>query len=188
MIDRLYRTLDALLRRAGFLCGIALFATTLITVADIASRSALGVVIPGASEMASIALAMITAWAIAACTLQQSHITIDILLERLPFGLRRLLRAVASAATGFTLAVIGYYGVIMTLQSFRSGSRTISELALPLGPLQTVWTAGLWVGVLAAIVAMLKALGETPGEEQARIDALMESETGVKASNEESRP
>lgn len=187
MIDRLYGSLDALLRRASLLCGLALFVTTLITIADIASRWALGVVVPGASEMASIALAMITAWAIAACTLQQSHITIDILLERLPFGLRRVLRAVAAAATGFVLAVIGYYGVIMTLQSFRSGSRTISELALPLGPMQMVWTAGLWVGVAAALVAMIKALGETPADEQRRINALAESETGVKAANEESR-
>lgn len=133
---------------AAFLIGI-----------DVVLRKFFATSIGGADELAGYALAIATAWSLAAALLARAHIRIDSLYGLLPLSLRLLLDFLGLAL------FIGYFGLIarhgwnVLLQSWSSGSRSQSALQIPTVIPQAMWIAGLALFVIIGALLFVHALG-----------------------------
>lgn len=131
---------------------LVLLAAMLIGI-DVVLRKLFNASIGGADELAGYALAIGTAWSLAAALLERAHIRIDSLYVRLPNRLRLALDFAGLALFIAFFGLIAWHGSRMVMQSWTSGSRSQSALQTPTVIPQAIWILGL--GVFVAIGALL---------------------------------
>jgi TRAP-type C4-dicarboxylate transport system permease small subunit len=151
--------------------GLILVAAVLIGI-DVTLRKLFNASIGGADELAGYALALGTAWSLAAALLDRAHIRIDSLYVLFPRALRLALDFVGIALLIAFFGLIAWHGWSVAQQSWVSGSRSQSALQTPTVLPQSVWLIGLalffMVGVLLlAHAAALLARGRTAEAERA---------------------
>ncbi|MSP98136.1 MAG: TRAP transporter small permease [Betaproteobacteria bacterium] len=142
------------LAQAGLWFGgaLVLLAALLIGV-DVVLRKLFNTSIGGADELAGYALAIGTAWSLAAALLDRAHIRIDSLYVLLPNRLRLALDFAGLALFVGFFGLIAWHGWSMVLQSWVAGSRSQSALQTPTVIPQALWILGL--GAFVAIGALL---------------------------------
>jgi TRAP-type C4-dicarboxylate transport system permease small subunit len=124
--------------------------------------------IGGADELAGYALAIGSAWGLAAALVERAHIRIDSLYLLFPSRLRIALDfAGLMLLVGF-FALIAWHGSGVVMQSWTSCSRSQSDLQTPTVIPQLAWIAGLFLFVVVGLVLLLTALarlraGDLPG-------------------------
>ena len=157
--------MDALMRGARRLAQWALwFGGTLVLLAailigiDVVLRKFFNASIGGADELAGYALAIGTAWSLAAALLERAHIRIDSLYVRLPSRLRLALDFAGLALLVAFFGLIAWHGSSMVMQSWTSGSRSQSALQTPTVIPQAIWILGLAVFVVIGILLFAHAL------------------------------
>jgi len=138
----------ALILLAAFLIGV-----------DVVLRKFFGTSIGGADELAGYALAIATAWSLAAALLARAHIRIDSLYALLPLKLRLLLDFLGLALFIGFFGLIARHGWNVLLQSWNSGSRSQSALQIPTVIPQAIWMLGLALFVIIAALLFAHALG-----------------------------
>ena len=138
----------ALILLAAFLIGV-----------DVVLRKFFGTSIGGADELAGYALAIATAWSLAAALLARAHIRIDSLYGLLPLKLRLLLDFLGLALFIGFFGLIARHGWNVLLQSWSSGSRSQSALQIPTVIPQAIWMLGLALFVIIAALLFAHALG-----------------------------
>ncbi|MEM6421516.1 MAG: TRAP transporter small permease subunit [Pseudomonadota bacterium] len=92
-------------------------------------------------------------WALAA----RRHIAVDALVQRLPFGLRRLAEMIAMAAVAAFAAVTGVYGFRIFWDSFERGRTTGSMLDLPLWLTELALPVGFALLFVQALIELNRA-------------------------------
>ena len=138
----------ALILLAAFLIGV-----------DVVLRKFFGTSIGGADELAGYALAIATAWSLAAALLARAHIRIDSLYVLLPLRLRLLLDFLGLALFIGFFGLIARHGWNVLLQSWSSGSRSQSALQIPTVIPQAIWILGLALFVTVGALLFAHALG-----------------------------
>ena len=110
------------------ICAVLLLAMMALTVCDVLGRYLLNAPVPGAAELTELMLACVIFLGLPAASLDRDHINVDVLVQRLPRGLRGLLdRVVALLSAGVLLVVAwrlwkigdqiaGYDGITPTLE------------------------------------------------------------------------
>ena len=146
--------------RAGLWFGGALILLSAVLIGvDVALRRLFAASVGGADELAGYALAIGTAWALAAALLDRAHIRIDSLYVFFPAPLRAALDLVGLALFVGFFALVGWHGIGVVEQSWASGSRSQSALETPLILPQVLWIAGLGVFVAVGTALFVAALG-----------------------------
>jgi TRAP-type C4-dicarboxylate transport system permease small subunit len=138
----------ALILLAAFLIGV-----------DVVLRKFFSTSIGGADELAGYALAIATAWSLAAALLARAHIRIDSLYALLPLRLRLLLDFLGLALFIGFVGLIARHGWNVLQQSWSSGSRSQSALQIPTVIPQAIWMLGLALFVIVAALLFAHALG-----------------------------
>jgi TRAP-type C4-dicarboxylate transport system permease small subunit len=143
-------------------------AAALLIGVDVTLRKFFNASIGGADELAGYALALGTAWSLAATLLERAHIRIDSLYVLFPRWLRLALDFAGIALLLAFFGLIARHGWNVVEQSWVSGSRSQSALATPIAIPQAIWLAGLalffLIGVwLLAYAAALIARGNAAG-------------------------
>ncbi|OGA18267.1 MAG: hypothetical protein A3I63_07665 [Betaproteobacteria bacterium RIFCSPLOWO2_02_FULL_66_14] len=136
---------------------LVLLAAMLIGI-DVVLRKFFNASIGGADELAGYALAIGTAWSLAAALLERAHIRIDSLYVRLPSRLRLALDFAGLALLVAFFGLIAWHGSRMVMQSWTSGSRSQSALQIPTVVPQSIWILGLAVFVVIGILLFAHAL------------------------------
>jgi TRAP-type C4-dicarboxylate transport system permease small subunit len=136
---------------------LVLLAALLIGV-DVLLRKFLALSIGGADELAGYALAIGTAWGLAAALLDRAHIRIDSLYVLFPQKLRLGLDLVALVLLVGFFALIAWHGSGVVAQSWTSESRSQSALETPTVIPQLVWMAGLVVFVVIGSILLVDAI------------------------------
>jgi TRAP-type C4-dicarboxylate transport system permease small subunit len=136
---------------------LVLLAALLIGV-DVLLRKFLALSIGGADELAGYALAIGTAWGLAAALLDRAHIRIDSLYVLFPQKLRLGLDLVALVLLVGFFALIAWHGAGVVAQSWTSESRSQSALETPTVIPQLVWMAGLVVFVAVGAILLVDAV------------------------------
>lgn len=136
---------------------LVLLAAILIGI-DVVLRKLFNASIGGADELAGYALAIGTAWSLAAALLERAHIRIDSLYVLLPNRLRLALDFAGLALFIAFFGLIAWHGSIMVMQSWTSGSRSQSALQTPTVIPQSIWILGLAVFVVIGALLFLHAL------------------------------
>lgn len=136
---------------------LVLLAALLIGV-DVILRKFFTTSIGGADELAGYALAIGTAWGLAATLLERAHIRIDTLYMLFPRIYRVILDLVGLALFIFFFAMVAWHGSGVVMQSWTSGSRSQSALQIPTVIPQLIWIIGLLLFVLVGLTLFLDAL------------------------------
>lgn len=136
---------------------LVLLAALLIGV-DVILRKFFTTSIGGADELAGYALAIGTAWGLAATLLERAHIRIDTLYMLFPRIYRVILDLVGLALFIFFFAMVAWHGSGVVMQSWASGSRSQSALQIPTVIPQLIWIIGLLLFVLVGLTLFLDAL------------------------------
>ena len=165
--------------RAGLWLGGALILLAAILIGiDVSLRKLFAVSIGGADELAGYALAIGTAWALAAALLDRAHIRIDSLYVFFPAPVRILLDFIGLALFVWFFALVGWHGIGVVQQSWISGSRSQSALETPVVVPQVIWLAGLGVFVLVGTVLFLIALGRLLAGDREAVAQLIGTRSG----------
>ena len=138
--------------------GALVLLAALVIGADVVLRKFFNTSIGGADELAGYALAIGTAWSLAAALLDRAHIRIDSLYVRLPSRLRLALDFAGLALLIAFFGLIAWHGSSMVMQSWTSGSRSQSALQTPTVIPQAVWILGLGVFVVIGALLFAQAL------------------------------
>jgi len=136
---------------------LVLLAAILIGI-DVVLRRFFNASIGGADELAGYALAIGTAWSLAAALLERAHIRIDSLYVLLPNRLRLALDFAGLAVFIAFFGLIAWHGSSMVMQSWTSGSRSQSALQTPTVIPQSIWILGLAVFVVIGALLFAQAL------------------------------
>jgi TRAP-type C4-dicarboxylate transport system permease small subunit len=136
---------------------LVLLAALLIGV-DVILRKFFTTSIGGADELAGYALAIGTAWGLAATLLERAHIRIDTLYMLFPRVYRIVLDLFGLALFIFFFAMVAWHGSGVVMQSWASGSRSQSALQIPTVIPQLIWIIGLLLFVLVGVTLFLDAL------------------------------
>jgi TRAP-type C4-dicarboxylate transport system permease small subunit len=137
--------------------------------------------IGGADELAGYALAIGSAWGLAAALVERAHIRIDSLYLLFPSRLR-----IALDFAGLTLlvgffALIAWHGSGVVQQSWSSGSRSQSDLQTPTVIPQLAWIGGLLLFVVVGVVLLGTALARARAGDLAGVARLI----GTRSAEEE---
>ena len=141
-----------------WLGGALVLLAALLIGADVVMRKFFSASIGGADELAGYALALGTAWALAAALLERAHIRIDSLYVLLP---RRLRFALDVAGLVLLIAFFGltaWHGWGMVAQSWTAGSRSQSALQTPIVIPQLGWFLGLVVFVAIGMAVLVRTV------------------------------
>lgn len=128
-IEKILRRLNGIL---GTLCGLGILAMGLILFYEVVSRYFFNAPTIWASEVA-VYIFMWTMFCGAAYTLQEGkHVHIDLLLERLPNPLRRVLRFLTSLAGTAYCALVTHQGWGMVGKALKYNKHSPTPLHVPL--------------------------------------------------------
>lgn len=161
------RLLDALYRACGVLAAVCLALIAALVVAQVGGRL-VGVLVPGADDLASYALTASSFLALAPTLRASGHIRVTLLLRR---GGRRGQRALEGWCLAFGCAVTGYFAyhvVEMARDAFRFGDMSQGVLAVPLWIPQALMAVGAAVVFIAFVDELAGVVrGGTPTYERA---------------------
>jgi TRAP-type C4-dicarboxylate transport system permease small subunit len=132
---------------------LILLAAVLIGI-DVLMRKFLTRSIGGADELAGYALAIGTAWGLAAALIDRAHIRIDSLYVLFPQKFRLALDVVAVALLIAFFALMTWHGWGVVQESWTSGSRSQSALETPTVIPQFLWIAGLAAFVVVGVLLL----------------------------------
>ncbi|MBP1851458.1 TRAP transporter small permease [Rhizobium halophytocola] len=135
-------------RAIAWLCAALLVAMMLITVADVVGRYLFNSPLPGATELTGLLLSAVIFVGLPAVCFDEEHVTVDLLVDRLPEVLARprllLVRLLSAAA----LAVISWRLFVQGQAMAGYGEQTVS-LHLPVAPV--AWFCAAMTAIAAAV-------------------------------------
>ncbi len=136
---------------------LVLLAALLIGI-DVVMRKFFNASIGGADELAGYALALGTAWSLAAALVERAHIRIDSLYVLFSRRLRFVLDVAGLVLLVLFFGLVAWHGWSMVAQSWTAGSRSQSALQTPTVIPQLIWFVGLAGFVAIGIVLLVHAL------------------------------
>ncbi len=138
-------------RVAGWL----LAAVMVLVVANVVMRSAFKLPVFGAYEYVGLLTALVIALSLANCEVQNGHIDISFLVERLPAGLRAAAALLAGTAGFCFWGAVSWY-VLSYARTLAQKGQVTSTAQLPAGPFVAAVSAGLAV---YSLVILCKTAG-----------------------------
>jgi TRAP-type C4-dicarboxylate transport system permease small subunit len=163
------RSLDALYRVSGVVAAACLALIAGLVLAQIVGR-VVGVMLPGADDLASYALVATSFLALAYTLKSGGHIRVALLLQRLPARPRRYAELGALAVGSAITLYFVWFAIELTWLSWRFGDMSQGVLPIPLWLPQSVMTMGLIILAIALIDELVLVLkGGLAGYQQAEI-------------------
>ena len=159
---------------------LILLAALLIGV-DVVLRKFFTRSIGGADELAGYALAIGSAWGLAAALVERAHIRIDSLYLLFSSRLRIALDFAGLILLVGFFALIAWHGSGVVMQSWTSGSRSQSDLQTPTVIPQLAWIAGLCLFIVVGLALLLMALARLRAGDLAGVARLI----GTRSAEEE---
>jgi len=144
---------------------------------DVLARNFLGFSSKSTTEVTGYMLAFGMAWGLAHTLLERGHVRVDMLVNRMPLGVRQYLHTVALLLLALFAGYATYGAISLAKESFDFGATDMSALRVPLVLPQSLWAFGLtmlFVTVLALLAEALVLLAMRRGAE---IDRLVSSRT-----------
>jgi TRAP-type C4-dicarboxylate transport system permease small subunit len=157
-LDRLAAHLARLARWMNLAAGwLFVFCAVFITL-EVFARNFLGFSTQSTTELSGYMLAVGIAWGLANALAERAHVRIDIVINRLPAGMRQHLHAVALVFL-LVLAVAMAYGAwYITTESIEFRAADMTGLRTPLAIPQGLWGIGIFVFACLCFVLLARAV------------------------------
>jgi TRAP-type C4-dicarboxylate transport system permease small subunit len=153
-LDRLRRRIDRVGLAMNHVAGWMFVVCALFVTSDVMTRWLFGFSSRGTTEITGYMLAFGIAWGLADALTTRSHIRVDVLVTRMPLGVRAFMHVLALAALAVIAAVFAWRGWAVVLESWEFGARDTSALSIPLIVPQGLWAAGLAVFCVLTVVML----------------------------------
>jgi len=167
--------------------GALMLLAALLIAIDVVMRKFFDASIGGADELAGYALALGTAWALAAALLERAHIRIDSLYVLLPRRLRFALDVAGLTLLIAFFGLIAWHGWSVAAQSWAAASRSQSALQTPIVIPQSIWLVGLIVFAVIGVVLLVHALGLAARGQYAAVANLISTRSAEEEVEDEVR-
>lgn len=141
----------------GYAAGWGFIAVSALITFDVLARRLFGVSSQATTELSGYALAVGISWALAHTLTQRAHIRIDVLVDRLPGGIRVWLRLLSLVFLGVLAGALFYGASTLAEESWLFDATDVSVLRVPLVVPQGLWALG--IGVFLALIAAVLAEG-----------------------------
>jgi TRAP-type C4-dicarboxylate transport system permease small subunit len=149
-----------------------IFCAVFITI-DVVCRNFGGFSSSATTEITSYMLAFGLAWGLAHALVTRSHIRIDVLVNRMPIGVRQYLHAFALVLlTGLSL-FFAWCAWSLVGESMLFNAKDTSALAVPLVIPQGLWAVGITMLAVFAVVLLLEITCLLVAGDAAEIDKLL---------------
>ncbi len=179
-LDTLYRLSGAI--AAGFLCAIALvvLAQVLANAANYLGAALLGVrfglLVPAYSDFAGFFLASATFFALSYTLRMGGHIRVTLVIGALPARIRHIVEGWCLLVAGGISIYFTVYVVLLTLESWEFGDRSIGMVSIPIWIPQTGMALGLVVLSIALVDEFVSVLrGRKPSYEERSGESLIQA-------------
>ena len=140
---------------------------------DVLCRNLVGFSSSATTEITSYMLAFGMAWGLAHALATRSHIRIDVLVNRLPVGLRQYLHAFALLLlTGLSL-FLAWCAWHLVDESVLFNAKDTSALAIPLVIPQGLWAIGITMLAVFSVALLLEVICLIAAGEAAEVDRLL---------------
>ncbi|MBL4667008.1 MAG: TRAP transporter small permease [Sneathiella sp.] len=134
--------------------GWALLSAAFLVTYDVIMRKIFNISIAGADEISGYVFAISTACAYSYALLTRANIRIDIVYNKLPVKLQRILDLLSMAFIAGLFGVICYFAFDIAADAIRYGSHSVTPLQTPLAIPQTIWFAVLCFALFTALVLL----------------------------------
>ena len=159
LLDRVLRWLYA---ACAVLAGCAIVTIALAVAVSIASR-ALGIYVPGTTEIAGYGMAAAGSLGLASTAINHGHIRVDLVLSRLRHRPRQRVEIAAAVATTVAIGFASWALIRLVSSSHRYGDLSSNSDGLPLWLPQMPLAVGFVVFTVALLhLAVLTVLGRNP--------------------------
>ncbi len=148
-------------RGLDFIAGIILAATALLVVANILGRVLLGQSILGTYEMVGYFTAGAVGLALARCALENSHIAVEFIVEKLPPGMQKAIELIVSLPA-FAFLLFLTFNLIAYGYGIAESGEVSSTIRLAYYPFIYLVGIGFFMLAMVALLKMLKLI--TGGE------------------------
>jgi len=177
VLDRL----RAWIERVGYVMGCAagwLFVVCAFFISvDVLGRKFFGVSSKATVELTGYMLAFGIAWGLTDALTTRVHIRVDVLVTRMPQGLRAYMHALALAF----LVVLNFFfvwrGWAVVGESWMFGAHDSSAITTPLIIPQGLWAAGMTVFLFLSVTMLLEVIVLLVLGERERVDRLLGART-----------
>ena len=152
------RAIDALGLLMGLVAGWAIVLCAVFIAAEVVARNLFQVSSQSTTEVSGYMLAFSIAWALAHALTTRNHVRIDVLINRLPVGVRVYLHILALALLGVFAAFASYGAIALLDESWDFGATDISLLRTPLVIPQGLWAFGLVVFLVLIVLMLIESI------------------------------
>ncbi len=174
---RLRHGVAALATFMGWAAGWNYVTCALFITFDIVGRAAFGVSSTATVEVTGYMLAIGIAWGLAHTLAKRAHIRVDVLVNRLPVGLRAWLHALALALLGVFAGFCLWAAWSLVDESLLFDAHDNTSLRIPLVLPQGLWLVGIAAFCLMVAVLLLESLLSLLAGQGPELDRLLGSRT-----------
>jgi TRAP-type C4-dicarboxylate transport system permease small subunit len=174
-LARIRRTLQTVARAMNRAAGWGFVVCSLLITFDVLGRKFLGFSTQATVELTGYLLAFGIAFGLAHALAERCHIRIDVLVMRLPLGLRQYLHLTAAAMLVTLLAVLAWAAWSLVEESHLFNAHDTSVIAVPMVLPQGAWALGIAVMALFALSVTLEAAARAASGDAAGVDRLLGS-------------
>ncbi len=143
--------------------GITLLLIMVVTVVDITGRYFFGRPVAGTVELTQFGMVVVVFLGLAWTERERGHITVDLLYERLPRIMRRVV-GVLAYLIGITAVVVGFWKLLAFRAQMQRGGYATPVLDLDIHPLVLAAALGMLFYALAMVVNLVSSFTEEAGE------------------------
>lgn len=159
--------LDRLLTRIAHLMGwvtLAFLAFMMLAItADVVARALVGRAVPGLFEMSEMSMAMVVFMGLGATLIDDGHIRVTLMSDRLPGSLSRHCTALAWGLAGLTFALLAWPATKEAVYSVSIWEFRWGYVHVPVWWAKVAVAVGLWFATVQALVhAALVARDQMP--------------------------
>lgn len=149
----------------AIVASVAVLAMMLIGVADIVATM-LSVPIPGAFELIQLLMVLVIFLALPEVEARRQHITIDLLLQHVPLGLRRAVGIFNDLLSLLFYAAMAWQGWILFWNSWAIGEYAPGLIAFPIYPSKGLFAIGITLVCIVILVNLRRSLSGPASNEK----------------------
>lgn len=173
----MYRLLAWLSGRALVVAGWCYLAIAALITFDIIARRLLGVSTEATTELTGYLMAVGMSWGLAGTLVDRGHVRIDVLVQRMPLGVRVWLHIASLFAMVVTTSFFLYGAGTLARDSYAFGSTDLSSLRVPMMVPQGLWAAGFALLLIAVVALVLRSLAGVLRGQADDVDRMLMSRT-----------
>ena len=155
--------------------GWAYIACALFVTFDVIARRYLGFSSRSTTELTGYLLAFGMSWGFAHALAERRHVRVDVLVNKLPAGLRQPLHVASLALLAVFAGYLTYGAVALVRESLDFGATDNSALRVPLALPQGLWAFGISMLFVLSVLLLIEALALLRGGRGAEAERRLSS-------------